>query len=153
MSNPAVETFWQAFLKDTGRPADTKYYSSFYFDLTEKWANALLELVLSGKKRATASALPALQADGQPLPQVGDLSIVTDFAGTPRCVIETTAVTILPFREMTYEICSREGEDDTLESWQEGHIRFFSEEGKNLGFEFSWDMPVVFEDFEVVYAP
>jgi uncharacterized protein YhfF len=29
---------------------------------------------------------------------------------------------------MTYDICKREGEDDTLASWHEGHIRYFKEE-------------------------
>lgn len=85
------------------------------------------------------------------MPKVGDLSIVTDFEGSPKCVIETRNVTIVPFSEMTFDICKREGEDDSLESWREGHIRFFTEEGKLVGFEFREDMPVVFEDFEVIY--
>ena len=66
-------------------------------------------------------------------------------------MIRTSKVRILPFREMTYDICKLEGEDDTLASWQRGHQRFFTEEGKELGYEFTEDMPVVFEEFEVVY--
>jgi uncharacterized protein YhfF len=53
---------------------------------------------------------------------------------------------------MTYDICKREGEDDTLESWQKGHRHFFTEEGKELGYVFSESMPVIFEDFKVVYT-
>ncbi|WIV12718.1 hypothetical protein [Proteiniborus sp. MB09-C3] len=41
--------------------------------------------------------------------------------------------------------------DDTLESWRVGHINFFKKEGNKLGYEFRNDMPVIFEDFEVVY--
>lgn len=44
-----------------------------------------------------------------------------------------------------------EGEDDTLESWRAGRTRFFTREGAELGYEFSQDMPVVFEDFRVIY--
>ena len=146
-----VKTFWSAFLKETKRDADTQYLECFHFDLNERSANNLLALVLAGKKRATASSLYAFAAEQMELPKPGSLSIVTDWAGVPHCVIETTAVTILPFREVTFEICSREGEDDSLESWQRGHTRFFTEDGKALGYEFSEDMPVVFEDFEVVY--
>ena len=51
----------------------------------------------------------------------------------------------------TYDIVKREGEDDNLESWRQGHIRFFTAEGKDLGYTFGEDMLVVFEDFEVVY--
>ena len=146
-----IEAFWQEFLKDTGRPKDTPCFEVFHFELTETLANELLALVLEGKKRATASSLHAFEANNEAIPAVGDLSVVTDWDGNPRCVIETTAVTILPFKEMTYEICKREGEDDTLESWQKGHHRFYEEEGKALGYEFSPDMPVVFEDFRLVY--
>lgn len=43
------------------------------------------------------------------------------------------------FKEITYDICKR------------GHIRFFEAEGKELGYTFTEDMPVIFEDFEVIY--
>ncbi|WP_273324222.1 ASCH domain-containing protein [Vallitalea guaymasensis] len=107
--------------------------------------------MLIGQKQATASSLWGYEIEGEHVPEVGDLSIVTDWEGVPRCVIETTQVTIIPFSDITYDICKREGEDDTLESWREGHIRFFNKEGKELGYEFKDDMPVIFEDFEVVY--
>ena len=49
------------------------------------------------------------------------------------------------------EICSREGEDDDLESWQRGHEKFFRNEGAEMGYSFSDDLMVVFEDFRVCY--
>ena len=144
-----IAQFWQAFLEQTGRSADTAYLECFHFDLNERSANELLALVLSGQKRATASSLYAFLPGEAPKP--GNLSIVTDWDGNPRCVIETRSVQILPFREMTFEICSREGEDECLETWQAGHRRFFTQDGEEMGYIFSEDMPVVFEDFEVVY--
>ncbi len=147
----AVAQFWKEFLQKTRRDMNLKYYECFHFCHTEELANSLLQLVLDGKKKATASSLLYYQAVNEPLPKVGSLSIVTDFQGNPKCVIETTNVMILPFKDMTFDICKREGEDETLESWQEGHIRFFTMDGQENGFEFTWDMPVVFEDFEVVY--
>lgn len=48
----------------------------------------------------------------------GSYSIVTDWEGVPKCVIETTNVRILPFKDITYDICKLEGEDDSLESWR-----------------------------------
>jgi len=146
-----VDEFWREFLISANKDSSTKYVEAFHFDLTEESANKLLDLVLSGEKRATASSLITCEREIGRVPQVGDYSIVTDWDGNPRCVIETTAVTILPFNEMTFDICKREGEDDTLESWQEGHRHFFTEEGKIEGYEFSETMPVVFEDFEVVF--
>ena len=147
-----IEEFWQEFLRDTGRDPNTRYLESFHFDLNEKSANELLELVLIGKKRATASSLLAYDKENCPAPQVGDLSIVTDWDNNPRCVIETTAVTIYKFREITFDTCKREGEDECLETWQKGHAKYFTLDGKELGYEFSEDMPVLFEDFVVVYT-
>ncbi|MCL2671345.1 MAG: ASCH domain-containing protein [Clostridiales bacterium] len=144
--------FWQAFLAAAGLDKTIEYIECFHFDLTEANANVLLKLVLAGEKKATASSLLACERVIGRIPQVGDYSIVTDWNGDPRCVIETTAVTILPFGEMTFDICKREGEDDNLESWKEGHRRFFTAEGKIEGYVFSEDMLVVFEDFEVVFA-
>ncbi len=146
------DTFWREFLEKTGKPGNTRYLECFHFDLTEEWANKLLVLVLSGKKKATSSSLWAYEKEGSRIPEVGDYSIVTNWDGTPHCVIETTAVTILPFNEISFEICRREGEDDCLASWQQGHRNFFTEEGKMLGYEFCETMPVIFEDFKVVYA-
>ena len=147
----AQEAFWQKFLAASGRDSSTPCYDYFHFCLDEKSANELLELVLAGKKRATAGSLPSYEREGVRSPQAGDLSILTDFDGKPHCVIRTTAVTVLPFRGMTYEICKREGEDDSLDSWRANHIRFFTEEGRLLGYAFSENMPVVFEDFEIVF--
>jgi len=146
-----VHEFWQEFLSSGNLDASTEYIECFHFELTEEWANKLLALVLEGKKKATAGSLHYFEKTSERLPRVGDYSIVTDWDGNPRCVIKTTAVTILPFNEITFDICKREGEDETLESWQEGHRHFFTEDGKEVGYEFSETMPVVFEDFEVVY--
>ena len=147
-----VKEFWRQFLSETGKDPETKYLESFHFCLDEKSANELLELVLAGKKRATASSLLAYEKEGSRPPRVGDFSIVTDWDGVPRCVIETKAVKIYKFRDITFEICKREGEDECLETWREGHRRYFIEDGKDLGYEFSEDMPVIFEDFEVVFS-
>ena len=85
------------------------------------------------------------------MPQAGQYSIVTDWDGVPRCVIQTTRVRVIPFNDITFDICRREGEDDSLDSWRESHIAFFTEEGRQLGYEFSEDMPVIFEEFKLVY--
>ena len=147
-----INTFWENFLLKTNRDKDIKYIDSFHFELTERWANELLRLVLIGQKQATYSSLLAYQIGGDRIPQVGDLSIVTDWEVIPKCVIETTNVMIIPFKEITFDICKLEGEDDNLESWREGHINFFSREGKELGYTFTEDMPVIFENFKMVFS-
>ena len=122
----------------------------WHFELTEEACGRLLELVLAGKKRATSSSLEAFALSGEKLPKEGEMSVITDWDGNPRCVIRTVRVRILPYKHVTFEMAKLEGEDETLGSWRRNHERFFREEGEALGYRFSDDMQVVFEEFEAV---
>lgn len=53
-------------------------------------------------------------------------------------------------------ICSEvfafsEGEDQCLAAWRETHRRIFTEEGRRLGYAFTDETRVVFEDFRVIW--
>lgn len=143
--------FWQSFLRDTHRPARLPMPAAWHFDLNERDANALLQLVLRDVKHATASSLWSFELEGDPLPEEGTLSIITDWDGEPWCVIETTRVHTLPYRDITFELARLEGEDDDLDSWRRHHEAFFREDGNELGYTFTEDMPVVLEEFRVIY--
>ncbi|MGN0766467.1 MAG: ASCH domain-containing protein [Christensenellales bacterium] len=149
--NDAIKEFWRKFLENSGLDESIECSDCFCFELSESSANKLLELVLSGEKRATSSSALAY-GDAEAIPKVGQYSIVTDWGGRPRCVIKTTRVRIVPFKDITYEMCILEGEDDTLESWRNGHRRFFITDGERSGYDFTDDMPVVFEEFENVFS-
>ncbi len=129
---------------------DISNLEQWHFEMTEKAANYLLGLVLEGKKRATSSSFLGYETEGEPIPKVGERSVITYWDGTPGCVIETVSVRIIPYNEITFDLAKLEGEDETLESWQNTHQKFFMEEGKEVGYTFTEDMPVVFEEFEVI---
>ena len=132
-----IQKFWESFLKEAGLPLSTTYQKAFHFELTQALADHLLKLVLANKKRATASSLYAYEIQQERIPQVNDFSILTDWAGTPFCVIKTTAVTILPFKRIPLALCMREGEDNTLESWQRPIVPFSQRK------EMLWDIRFV----------
>ena len=121
----------------------------WHFEITESACNYLLDLVLKGKKRATSSAYDGYEEDEE-MPKVGELSVITDWDGNPRCVIKTTNIIILPYKDITFDLAKLEGEDDSLDSWRKNHEHFFKEEGLELGYEFNENMKVIFEEFEVV---
>lgn len=146
-----IEQFWNAFLIEKKLDIQTRYLEAFSFGCTRESANALLQLVLDGKKKATCSSVRYYEVTGDRQPQVGDYSIVCNSNQKPCCVIKTTQTVCLPFCEMTYEICKREGEDTCLETWVNNHERFFQQDALQSGYKFSDDMLVLFEDFEVVY--
>lgn len=114
-------------------------------------AENLLGAVLAGDKTATSSALWDYTDENAPLPVAGELSILLDGAGHPRALIRTTSVETLPFEEVDSDFAAAEGEDDrTLESWRAGHEAYFRRT-LGEGREFTVEMPVVCERFQLLY--
>ena len=127
-------------------------YSVWYFGDNQADADGLVELVLSGEKRATAGALWAFESDGTPLPQPGDLAVVTDWAGVAKCIIRTTDVTVVPYHEVSESFAAAEGEGDlSLAFWRQVHWPYFGREMSRIGHELTENIPVVCHRFEVVY--
>lgn len=150
-----AQQMWDAYASHIGKDKLAgKTYTAWHFCNDEQGANALYPLVLSGQKRATASSLWAFETDGEPVPKPGDLSIILDWDGNARCIIETTHVDIVPFNEVTEEFAAIEGEGDgSLAHWRRVHDEFYREECGRIGRDFREDMPAVCEQFRVVYRP
>ena len=156
----ALVAFWQAAQAHLGMGRMDVVMGPGGYDLvpppvwsfgdSPELADELLDLVLAGRKTATAGAVSEYEAGGEALPQVGDLAVVTDGAGTPRVVLRATQVDVVPFDEVTAEHAALEGEGDgSLESWRRDHEAFWR---RTLpGGSFDRRMPVVLERFEVVY--
>lgn len=144
--------FWLRFQATTSENVSARFYEAFHFCYNEGDANDLADLVVQGTKRATASLRWIYEPENEPLPKVGDLSVVTNWAKEPICVIETTQVDVMPYNEVSKEFAEVEGEGDgSLRYWREVHWTFFSAECQQIGREPAMDMPVVCERFRVVY--
>jgi uncharacterized protein YhfF len=148
----ASQHFWEAFRATVAVDPTPRFYEAFYFADSEQLANELAGLVLAGTKRATAGLLWSFEAEKRPPPALGDLSVVTDWQGKPQCVIETRAVAIVPFEEVTAEFAATEGEGDkSLQYWRAAHWSYFCRECQRIGREPDPHMPIVCEEFAVVY--
>lgn len=153
---PGVRAFWDAYLATlspaAAHAAEGRFYEAFHFDDNEPSCTELGALVLAGTKRATTGSLWVLEAAGKPVPRAGDLNIVTAWDGAPLCVIETTAVEVVAFEEVTAEFAAREGEGDrSLVQWRRDHWDFLGRECTRIGRTRDLRMPCVCEDFRVVY--
>ena len=144
----ALQQFWAE--ARTARPELPEHRpEAWAFGATPEHADGLLRLVLDGVKTGTASALRDYEADGDPLPEVGELSIILDGSGAPRAVLETTEVTTVPFDQVTAEHAHAEGEGDrTLAAWRQIHERFWTEHSAD---GFAADMLVVCERFRLIH--
>ncbi len=80
--------------------------------------------------------------------------MVTNWQAEPLCVIETTDVVVMAFDKVTKRFAAIEGEGDkTLRYWREVHWSYFSRECERIGKEPSLQMPVLCEQFSVIYIP
>ncbi len=151
ISRAVIDAFWQRFLFVKGLPQTARWEDCFHFETSPAAAGHALGLVLQGIKRATFTSLNAFQQRGLRPPKRGDLSIVTQWDGVPRCVIQTVEVLILPYCQVTAQQALSEGEDSTLEGWRIRQRNFLMAEGRELGYAFSPEMLLVMESFRVVY--
>lgn len=150
---PQLRSFWQHFAATRATDPTPRFLEAFHFDDNEPSANELAALVLAGKKRATAALLWCHEMESKPLPRAGDLSIVTNYACEPVCVIETMTIELVPFEEVSEEFAATEGEGDgSLRYWRAAHESFFARECKRIGRTPSARMPVVSEKFKVVFS-
>ena len=147
-----VEEFWAAFLKaEPAVPPDTPY-QVWYFGNTPEMARELAELVLHGRKTATASLLETNKRQPENAPMENGFSVVTDMEGVPMCVIRTTEIMHVPFRDVDAALAYDEGEDDrTLTSWRAAHRDYFSREAAGLGFDFEETSIVCCEHFRLMF--
>ncbi len=147
----SLDDYWNRFLKEKNLPVSTPFGGELTFSSDEHNFAIIMALILSGRKTAQFSALPAYQIDFEPLPQKSTYYVLNNWNGEPVGVLKTTNVTVLPFEEVTWEMARKEGEDVCIEDWRDRYREFFTEDSAITGYDFTPSMPVVFEEFELVW--
>lgn len=149
---PQEQDFWDRFRTATGdrtvAPADV-----FRFGDSAAMSNELLDLVRSGRKRATCSLARWYGPGLAPLPAAGELSLILDGDDQPRSVIRTTSVELRPVRSVDADFARDEGEGDlSLEWWRAAHLEFWQREATRERFTFSEHLDAVLHRFVLVWA-
>jgi len=153
-NNALLEEFWQSYSSSlpSGGEQSSNRYETWHFCDNEQDANELGALVQASVKTATSSLLWLYEAEGARLPEVGGLSIITNWDGDPLCIIETTEITIHPFNEVDASFAYDEGEGDrSLAYWRTAHWQCFSRELATISREPAEDMPLVCERFRLIW--
>ena len=152
MKNKSAKALWGNFLDQHLEFAFAPDPGVDHFGDTEEIANSCVQLVLNGKKRASSQSLMGLQLRGEPLPRMGDLTIITDWEGTAQCIIRTLRVTLKPFFAVTADYAALEGEGDgSLQYWKKSHWDYYSRELEPFGKAPTESMIVVCEVFEKIF--
>lgn len=150
--------------------SDTLPPPAWSFGADPATADELLDLVLAGRKTATASAYREYEQEARgraeeelaqgdtlvrteldlALPEPGLLAILLDGAGTPRALVRITDVDVVRFADVSAEHARLEGEGDgSLEHWRRVHREALAASAPH-GEPVDDDTLVVLERFEVL---
>ncbi|HEU5139942.1 MAG TPA: ASCH domain-containing protein [Bacillales bacterium] len=143
--NQAAQTYWNQYWNGNEMP---KSVSAWQFGDNP---DGLAQLVIDGVKTATCSGYIFYEVEKEPLPTTEDYSVILNSKEEPVAIIKTVEVTLVPMNEVPEDFAIAEGEGDrTYRYWWEVHEKFFKEELNEIGREFSDDMLLVCERFELV---
>lgn len=149
----AAAAMWAAYRAAHSELSDEPLVAEAFGDSPEL-ADELLHFILDGPKRATAGMVAEFVAEGEPLPRLGGHWIACDGSGAPQAVLRSVELRIGPLSSVDEQFAWDEGEyDRTLESWLDGHRRYFQRACAGLGIEFSDEIELCFERFRVVWPP
>ena len=152
MKNPSATALWEAFVNEHPEYRGYPEPPADHFGASEEVADSCVRLVMRGLKRSTSHSLLGLQHRGESLPGIGDLNIVTDWAGNAHCIIRTVKVRLKPFFSVSPEDARLEGEGDgSLEYWKQAHWDYYTLELGAFGKKPVQSMIVVCEEFEKIY--
>lgn len=145
--NQAAEIYWNEYWKNDLKP---KSVTAWKFGVDP---DMLAQLVVDGIKTATCSGHIFYELENEPLPTTKDYNIILSSDDQPVAITKTVEVTITPMNEVSEGFAIAEGEGDrTYQYWWNEHENFFRKELNAIGHEFSEDMLLVCERFEVIHV-
>lgn len=145
MMNQASLAYWNDYWKDQEKP---ERVTAWQFGGNPDY---LAQLVIDGVKKATCSGYVFYEVENEPLPTTEEYSVILNCKDEPVAIIKTVDVQIMPMNEVPEEFAISEGEGDrTYQYWWDVHVEFFTEELRKVGKEYSEDMLLVCERFELV---
>lgn len=148
MPHLSVNELWDQYrLKEAKAPSEPPHVEHFCDN--EKDADACVDLILKGLKRATTSALASYRETDEPLPEPGKVLVVTNWAGEAKAIICTHTVTVCRMGDVPAAFAALEGEGDgTLIWWRTAHRAFW--ERTVAGHVIDDNFPVVCEEFDLI---
>lgn len=150
MSNESVAAMCREYFESIDQPV--RELAHWHFCDNKKDADECAQLVLQGVKRATSPSLWWHQASGEPVAKPGELNVVTNWQGDAICIIETVAVEVVAFCDISSEYAYLEGEGDkSLAYWRQVHWDYYHRELEGTEFTPTQQMPIVCEEFKVVF--
>ena len=148
----AVTDFWQTAKRLHPDTVRGDSYRVRALGNTREMMSAILGHVLRGEKRGTFS-LPWLHAlNTSAAPRVGDYVILVDYDGKPGALVTTRRLENVTYDTLSGDHTSVDGprmRDPAV--WKGVHQPLWTKQLAAAGLQFSNDMPVVVEHFELLH--
>ena len=97
-----------------------------YFAFPGPLRDRLVAAILAGAKTSTSSLLADYEHGDEPLPRVGERSVVMDSGDRPVAVIETTGVRVVRLGDVDLQHAFDEDEGyESVAAWRAGHEEFW----------------------------
>ena len=150
--DPSVYTMWDSFVEKNPEYSPKSFVSAWHFCDKEKDANECAELVALGIKKATTASQWWFDKGFEKYPEIGELNVVTDWAGKAKAIIETTKIERVPYNQVSEEYAAIEGEGDkSLGYWKKVHWDYYTREMKEYGEAPTEDMILICEQFHTLW--
>ena len=149
-----VYEMWDNFTESNPEFKKAELPESYFFHDNEEDANRLAELILNGKKKAGSGLYLLYEQANVDLPKIGTKSIITDFDGKARMIIEIKKVDTIPFNQISEDYAELDMGTavEPLKKWKKAHWEFFATVMEQSGEKPTEEMMIVCEWFETIWT-
>ena len=149
----SVYEMWNNYIEKNPEFKKDELPDSHPFHNNEYDAKRLADLIVSGKKKAGSNLYFWYKEANADLPKIGTKSIVTDFDGKARTIIEIKKVDTIPFNQISEDYAKLDmGTDiEPLKKWKKAHWEFFQSALKQSEEKPTEEMLIVCEWFETIW--
>lgn len=150
----SVYKIWGDYVSSNPLAKNDTIPESWFFHNNKYDADRLATLVVEGKKKASSGLYLWYKEANADLPKVGTKSIVTDFDGKARAIIESSKVDTVPFHSISKDYAQMDMGTTTepLKKWKKAHWSFFKSAMKESGGQPTEEMLIVCEEFKTIWT-
>ncbi len=148
-----VYEMWDSFTASNPEFKSEAVPDSDSFHNNEYDANRLADLIVNGKKKAGSSLYFWFKEANADLPKIGTKTIVTNFDGKARAIIEITKVDTIPFNKIQKDYAELDMGTtiEPLKKWKKAHWEFFESALGQSGDKPTEEMLVVCQWFDTIW--
>ena len=150
---PETDAFWKLVCEEKSITSSDYHCLTFGDPKYQDYSDHITELAIKSIKRATAHLAIDFELNNVTRRQKGDYWMILWEDLSPAVVVELVNVEECKFEDVSAEFAAREGEGDgSLEFWKKTHEDYFKLQLTDWGHEWSDQLRVVLESFDVVMA-